>query len=193
MNRNQVLPQVELSADLGALRKVDLSAHLAYKGHGFLSIQDLPRVAQEAASVENGDGFDWSVATHFEESLGSEPRHIMDVELKGRIHLLCQRCLKECPNELTQKSRFVLVGSEAEADSFPIEDDLQEPLVASQHFDVLELLEDEVLLSLPLIPRHTDGACQAQEATFADKSRESDPLEKPLNPFNILKNMKKNS
>lgn len=193
MNRNQVLPQVELSADPGTLRKINLCAHQAYKGHGFLSIRNLPRVAEEASSVGVKDGFHWKLDTHFEESPGSEPRQIMNLELEGQIHLVCQRCLKDCPVELIERRRFALVDSEEEADAFPIEDDQQEPLVASQHFDVLETMEDEILLSLPLIPKHSDGACEPYASSFGASTSESESPEKPQNPFNILKNIKKNS
>jgi uncharacterized protein len=86
-----------------------------------------------------------------------------------------------------------MVASEDEADAFPIEDDQQEPLVASQHFDVLETIEDEILLSLPLIPKHPEGVCEAHASTFGADAGGSGALETRENPFNILKNMKKNS
>ena len=193
MNRNQVLPQIELSSDTGSLRKVDLCAHQAYKGYGFLGIWDLPRVAEGASTVEAGDGFHWKLETYFEDSPGSLPRQFMNLELKGQIHLVCQRCLKDCPAELSEVRRFALVGSEHEADAFPIEDDQQEPLVASQHFDVLGTIEDEILLSLPLIPKHPEGVCEAHASAFGEDAGKSAALEKRVNPFNILKNMKKNS
>ena len=192
MNRNQVLPQVELSADPGALRRIDFCAPQSYKGVGFLGITALPRVAEEASSIEPGDGFHWQIKTHFVDSPGSEPRQIVELEVKGRIHLVCQSCLQDCGLDLAQESRFVMVATEAEADAFPIEDDQQEALVASQHFDLLGLIEDEILLSLPLIPKHPGGACQPHTSSFGEAGEVADALEKPQNPFNILKNMKKN-
>jgi uncharacterized protein len=192
MNRNQVLPQVELSADPSALRKVDFCAPQSYQGLGFLEIAALPRLAEEVSSIAPGDGFRWEIQTHFADSPGSEPRQMIDLVVNGRIHLVCQSCLQDCGLELAQKSRFILVATEAEADAFPIEDDLQEPLVASQHFDLLELIEDEILLSLPLIPKHLEGACQPHAAALGGSGKAADSLEKPQNPFNVLKNMKKN-
>ncbi|MDO8713725.1 MAG: DUF177 domain-containing protein [Polynucleobacter sp.] len=192
MNRNQVLPQVELSADPSALRRIDFCAPQSYKGVGFLEITALPRVAEEASSIEPGDGFYWQIKTHFADSLGSEPRQTLELEVKGRIHLVCQSCLQDCGLDLAQESRFLMVASEAEADAFPIEDDQQEPLVASQHFDLLSLIEDEILLSIPLIPKHPEGACQPHASSFGEGGEAAEASEKPQNPFNILKNMKKN-
>ena len=191
MNRNQVLPQVELSAEPSALKKVDFCAPQTYRGTGFLSVDQLPRLAKEASVVLKGDGFDWDVQSHFEDSPGSEPLQTLDLGLKGRIHLICQRCLQDCAIDLAEKRRFVLLASEDLADDYPIEDEEREALVASQHFNLLETIEDEVLLSLPLIPKHPDGFCEPHTSSFGDEGEE-DALEKPENPFNILKNMKKN-
>ena len=192
MNRNQVLPQVQLSAEAIALKKVDFCAPQSYQGAGFLTMTDMPRLAKEASSVNPGDGFAWQMETHFENSPGSEPRQILDLALKGCLHLVCQRCLQDCAVNLDEKRRFVLVATEAEADDYPLEDEAQEPLVASQHFNLLETIEDEVLLSLPLIPKHPEGFCEPHATVFGleDEDEGSDERE---NPFNILKNMKKNS
>jgi len=192
MNRNQVLPQVQLSAEAIALKKVDFCAPQSYQGAGFLTMTDMPRLAKEASSVNPGDGFAWQMETHFENSPGSEPRQILDLALKGRLHLVCQRCLQDCAVNLDEKRRFILVATEAEADDYPLEDEEQEPLVASQHFNLLETIEDEVLLSLPFIPKHPEGFCEPHATVFGleDEDDRSDERE---NPFNVLKNMKKNS
>ncbi len=192
MNRNQVLPQVELSTDPKALSRVDFCAPQSYQGSGFLELSALSRLTEESSSIEPGDGFHWEVKTHFADSLGSEPQQILELAVKGRIHLVCQSCLQDCGLDLAQDSRFVLVNTEEEADAFPMEDDQQEPLVASQHFDLLGLIEDEILLSLPLIPKHLKGACQPYAASLGGVEGPNDAPEKPQNPFNILKNMKKN-
>ncbi len=192
MNRNQVLPQVQLSPEPSALKKVDFCAPQSYQGAGFLAISDMPRLAEEASSINAGDGFDWRMKTHFEDSPGSEPRQILELDLKGRLHLICQRCLQDCAVDLDEDRRFVLVSTEVEADEYPMEDEEQEPLVASQHFNLLETIEDEVLLSLPLIPKHPEGFCEPHASVFGAEDGDEGPGERE-NPFNILKNMKKNS
>ena len=192
MNRNQVLPQVQLSAEAIALKKVDFCAPQTYRGAGFLAITDMPRLAREVASINPGDGFAWQMETHFEDSPGSEPLQILDLVLNGRLHLVCQCCLQDCAIDLDEKRRFILVASEAEADAYPLEDEEQEPLVASQHFNLLETMEDEVLLSLPLIPKHPEGFCEPHATVFGLED-EDGALDERENPFNALKNMKKNS
>ena len=192
MNRNQVLPQVQLSAEAIALKKVDFCAPQSYQGAGFLTMSDMPRLAKEASSLNPGDGFAWQMETHFEDSPGSESQQILELALKGCLHLVCQRCLQDCAVNLDEKRRFVLVASEAEADDYPLEDEEQEPLVASQHFNLLETIEDEVLLSLPLIPKHPEGFCEPHATVFGLEG-DDEGSDEHENPFNILKNMKKNS
>ncbi len=192
MHRNQVLPQAALSDDPKALRRVDFSLAQVYKGAGFLPISAMPRVAEEAAAIDSGDGFEWQVQTYFNDSPAADSRHTLHLELRGRIHLICQRCLQDCECEINESRDFVMLGSEAQADAYPIEDAAVEPLVASPHFDLIALIEDEILLSLPLIPKHAEGICEPHLTSFNQAENALEELEEPQNPFNILKNMKKN-
>jgi uncharacterized protein len=191
MDRNPVLPQVQLSAEPNALRRVDFCAPQSYMGAGFLSVLDLPRVAEEVTTVLPGDGFNWEVHTHFEHSPGSEPQQIMGLDLKGRLHLTCQRCLQGCAVDLDEKRQFIFLATETQADDYPLEDEDLEPLVASQQFNLLETIEDEILLSIPLIPKHPEGFCEPHASVFGENDR-GEALPERENPFNILKNMKKN-
>jgi uncharacterized protein len=56
-------------------------------------------------------------------------------------------------------------------------------LVSSTHFDVLALIEDEILLSLPLVPKHPEASCSTSPLLGT--------VEEPENPFKVLKNIKK--
>jgi len=152
----------------------------------------MPRLTEEASTVNPGDGFDWQMQTHFEDVPASDPHQILDLAINGRIHLICQRCLQDCAIDLDEKRRFILVSTEAEADDYPMDDEMQEPLVASQHFNLLETIEDEILLSLPLIPKHPDGFCEPHASVFGLEGAEEGTVERE-NPFKVLKNMKKNS
>ena len=193
MNRNPVLPSLTLPTDPKALRSVDLLVPQTYSGSGFLALDDLPRVALEAAERSVGDGFEWAVKTFFDGVVGGEPRLKMNLSLKGQMHLICQRCMQPCLVQIEESRQFVFFANEALADAFPMEDDALEPLVASSQFDLLGTIEDEVLLSLPLIPKHPEGACEAASPGPGadDPLSLGETLKKPDNPFNILKNMKK--
>ena len=193
MNRNPVLPSLTLPAEPKALRLVDLLVPQTYSGSGFLSLDDLPRVALETATRSPDDGFEWAVQTYFDGVVGGEPRLKMNLNLKGQMHLICQRCMQPCLVEIEESRQFVFLANEALADAFPMEDDALEPLVASSQFDLLGTIEDEILLSLPLIPKHPEGVCEAASlgSGVDDSMNQGEAAKKPDNPFNILKNMKK--
>ncbi|WP_108469440.1 YceD family protein [Polynucleobacter difficilis] len=193
MNRNPVLPSLTLPTEPKALRSIDLMVSQTYTGHGFLALDALPRVALEAATRSPDDGFDWAVETFFDGIVGGEPRLKMNLNLKGQMHLICQRCMQPCLVEVEESPQFVFLANEALADAFPMEDDALEPLVMDSQFDLLGTIEDEILLSLPLIPKHPEGACEpaALRSGADDSMNQDETTKKPDNPFNILKNMKK--
>ena len=65
----------------------------------------------------------------------------------------CQRCLQTLvlPVAIDRAYRFVADEATASAQD---EDSLEDVLVWDRHFDLHALLEDEILLDLPLIPMH---------------------------------------
>jgi uncharacterized protein len=193
MNRNPVLPSLTLPAEPKALRSVDLLVPQTYSGQGFLALDALPRVALEVATCAADDGFTWAVNTFFDGVAGGEPRLKMNLSLKGQMHVICQRCMQPCLVQIDESRQFVFLANETLADAFPMEDDALEPLVMDSQFDLLGTIEDEILLSLPLIPKHPEGVCEpaALGSGAGDLMNLSETAKKPDNPFNILKNMKK--
>jgi uncharacterized protein len=106
-------------------------------------------------------------------------RNVLQVSLKGVVHLRCQRCLGELKYPVEFTSRLKLASSE-ELDAVDDEDE-DEYIEASSQLDVIGLVEDELLLSLPFAPRHSDGEC----------SSVSEGLKQSANPFAVLAGLKK--
>ncbi len=103
-----------------------------------------------------------------------------------RLTLVCQRCLRPVEEEVAFERAFRFVPSEAQAE---IEDEEAEEdvLVLSPDFDLLELVEDELLMDLPAAPKH--AVCpQPVKLRVADADYE-EPEEKP-NPFAALAGLK---
>jgi uncharacterized protein len=74
----------------------------------------------------------------------------------------CQRCLEAMPVAVQVDRRFRLVADEATA--LAEDDECEEDLLAtSGEFNAFELLEDELLLAMPLIISHAD--CQPPDST----------------------------
>ena len=90
--------------------------------------------------------------------LDGRRRPTLSVEVSGVLHLQCQRCLGVLDYPLRISSTLLLVSpSGAAAEDLESED--AEWIEASTTLDVTELVEDEILLSLPYAPRHVDESC----------------------------------
>lgn len=100
----------------------------------------------------------------------------IEVEVEGLLHLQCQRCLDVLEYAAEVKNTLLVVPAGAPAD-----DELDDPegpdVIESQpELDVAGLIEDEVLLSLPLAPRHPEGACRSRLETNDDAVQKRSPF-----------------
>ena len=86
-------------------------------------------------------------------------RPSLRLEVRATVWLVCQRCLGLYPEELMLSRVFPIARNEAELARWERDEPLLEALLADPKMLVSELVEDEILLSLPIVPRHPDGAC----------------------------------
>ncbi|WP_165873494.1 YceD family protein [Parasulfuritortus cantonensis] len=86
-------------------------------------------------------------------------RPVLTLDVDTAVMLLCQRCLEPYRQELRIERVFPLARDEAQLALWEREDPLLDALVADPVLDVLTLVEDEILLSLPVAPRHAEGEC----------------------------------
>lgn len=129
--------------------------------HGQVNVNELPRLADALAATEGV--LLWSVRGEmFSDVFGSMQAGLV-VSVEAELQLLCQRCLQALPFELANETRLQLitedqVWSEDEDDesSVQIRGPELEPLVASVSQSLFDLIEDEVLLALPVAPSHDD-------------------------------------
>lgn len=120
---------------------------------------------------EQGDHpVDWSVGI----GRGAAGGLLMTVTVATIVTLVCQRCLDPFPVAIDFTTRLrVVAAADFNDASRDHEEDWTaiECIAASRRLDVLELVEDEIILSLPVAPRH--DACPARPADAA--SREHGP------------------
>jgi len=81
-------------------------------------------------------------------------RSAASLDLQGRLSLACDLCGSELDWPLQAQAGFFFVQDENELGALPILVDGDEPLVGSRDFDLLDLLEEQTILSLPISPRH---------------------------------------
>lgn len=83
----------------------------------------------------------------------------IELKIEGVLALTCQRCLQPFEHEIKIDVHYVLVRDESEMPAPEDEGDDEDYLPIQAEMQVLELIEDEVLLALPIAPKHEEGAC----------------------------------
>jgi len=88
-------------------------------------------------------------------------RPALRLSLRGALSLTCQRCLGAMEFPLHIEVSLLLAASQAEIDAEPLEAEGPERIVAGKEMPVRELVEEELLLAIPIAPRHERCAGQA--------------------------------
>jgi uncharacterized protein len=99
--------------------------------------------------------------------LDKQRRKTVSCIIEGFVFLICQNTLEAFRHEISIRDRLVLVDDESGLPSVEQESEDEDYIVADEPLDVRDLVEDAVLLSLPMIPRKpgAEGAAKpvAQE------------------------------
>jgi uncharacterized protein len=98
--------------------------------------------------------------------------------------LQCQRCLQSMRQSLHAERSFRFVRSEAEALRLD-EDSEDDVLLLQPRLDLMDLLEDEFILGLPIVPRH-----ETCPAPLAASMAEPESFEEKAHPFAALAALK---
>lgn len=111
-------------------------------------VADLPRLQDVLRS--NAGSVDYVVrGTH--DALG---RAALEVSVAGALEMTCQRCLEALALRVDARTTLVLAHSEAEIDGGAMAAEAPERVLAGKEMRVRDLVEDEVLLAVPVAPRH---------------------------------------
>ncbi len=102
------------------------------------------------------------------------------------VSLTCQRCTELFSTELDIEFCYTPVKNSDADEELPSYYDAIE-LDENGEINLLELVEDELILSIPLIPRHELKDCQSPSDSVWGELPEE--LDKP-NPFDVLKKLK---
>jgi uncharacterized protein len=175
---------------------------------GAVRLSQLPRMLNEvpAEAPDRDTTFTWQAAGFTQAELqddGTEgPQAYLRLAIHGSAWLACQRCLAPYEQAFDADPVFRIVQTEEEADEFPLDDDDVDVIVGSRHFDLVDLIEEELLLSLPLVPKHevcpevhdslASGADGADGVDSVDDVPEQEIEEQErVNPFAALESLKK--
>jgi uncharacterized protein len=79
---------------------------------------------------------------------------VAEVELSGSAPLVCQRCLKLMPWKIDGRANVALLAADSQADRVP--EHLEPMLALGGRVSLLDLVEEELLLELPIVALHAD-------------------------------------
>lgn len=117
--------------------------------------------------------------------LDKNDKSVLQITINGEISLHCQRCLGELIHLLDVQRDILLAENENELSHLD-EIETIDGILAVSNLDVLELIEDEIILSLPISPRHRENECSAQELIDSNTTGEK-------NSFAALAKLKKHT
>lgn len=111
-------------------------------------------------------------------------------ELATQVELICQRCNNPLTQDIHVSFCFSPVQGQqqAELEGLP---DIYEPVEVNDHGEInlLELFEDELILSLPIVALHAEEDCniKTEDMSFG----KIEPVDERPNPFAVLKELKR--
>ncbi len=152
---------------------------LKERRQGELPVAELKRLSAE--TVDSSGVLQWALQGDTNQYGHAQ----LTLSVSGVIKLKCQRCLQALKQKIDSTSVLVLAQDDASADEIEelLADEDVEVIVGSHEFDLLQIIEDEALLALPVSPKHE--VCPDQ--TALDSLKE----EKKESPFSVLKTLKK--
>jgi uncharacterized protein len=131
-------------------------------------------------ALANGEG---ELRYRMSARLDRQRRKVVSCIIEGFVFLTCQASLETFRHEISVQDRLVLVDRESELPGIEEESDEEDYLVAGEPLDVRELVEDAVLLALPMVPR--------KPGLPEGKGEGVDPATEKQSPFAVLAGLKR--
>jgi uncharacterized protein len=139
-----------------------------------VGLGELPRLAD---LLSTSDGF---LSVRLEGWRDDEGKSWLQLDLAGEPVLCCQRCLGGVKFPLAITSRLQLMAPGEDWPDDDLDDDSIDAIAAETALSVQDLVEDEVLLALPIAPRHEE--CESPSASASEHGS---------SPFSALAALKK--
>lgn len=170
--------------------------------NGELSLSALPRLAAamddlERATPESGSAIEDTAAVDAASyellfARDRKGRCVVTGRVRATLRLRCQRCLDEV--EVPVDAPIALALIRRDEDALDLPEDLDPWMVVDERLNPMDLVEDELLLALPAIPRHPLGGCAAGlieagevAASPGDEAAGSDTKRRPFEVLAALK------
>ncbi len=152
------------------------------------SLQNMERLVTEMHGLQPDLTVNWKAVAELRPGSGEQQDIWLHLQAATLVPLTCQRCMGavDTPVAVNQWYRFVATEEIAMAQDDESEEDL---LVMEPQFDLLAVLEDELLMALPLVPMHEQ--CPVAPVLSAGTIELPEEGSEKPNPFAVLAKLKK--
>ena len=170
------MPNQQLPQQVTVRKLVESGAKLS----GFVTDMRLPRVVEAVQRISA------KIEADLYFGMDESNKMIIVVEIHGAIDLICQRCLEPVTVPLKIATTLTVVAHDEEARSCIRS---HEPIVLDEGLlNVDEMLEEEILLSLPVVALHPKES--ADETSLVEHEGIERRAARGLdNPFAVLKTL----
>ena len=151
--------------------------------HGVMAQSGMVRLQEAVVQILD----DVSVELRFE--IDAQGLTFFHGNLHTKVSLECQRCNEPFELAIEQAFCYTPVNEGDSIDDIP---EAYDPVELNEHGEInlLELFEDEIILSLPIVAMHEQADCKVTQEQLSFGKIE--PAEKRPNPFAVLKELKRN-
>lgn len=149
---------------------------------GVLPLTGLQRLSQQLYLAEGDAQAELSFA------VDEQSRKVVNGHVEAVLPLVCQRCLERIDTPVAVELALALVWNDDQAAQLPRS--LDPVLMETEELDLATIVEEELLLALPLVAMHEEGACQPPQRLAADQALDNGSGEQRVNPFQVLAALK---
>lgn len=140
--------------------KLDIKAFVEAEAQltGETPVTALPRLASAASPEAGLTGMPpvrWHATGRQVPQRVGEPELWLDLEAQAELDMECQRCLHPVREHMAVSRSIRFARDEAEAAKLDADSD-DDVLAVSRQFHLLELIEDELIMAQPIVPRHDE-------------------------------------
>ncbi len=162
--------------------QVDIRKLVTRRAHigAQISLTELNRITESLVD-KSGD-----VVVDLDFGVDDQGIKIITGSLEALVKVNCQRCLQAMSVSVCCDVSLGIVWDEAQAASLP--KSLDPFIVGEEPVDLRDIVEDELLLSLPFVSYHEPQQCTGFQSYSS--SEEDEPQQQEANPFSVLKDLK---
>lgn len=150
---------------------------------GSVAVGALARLAPSLAGPADGLQAHWRLEGFLRTLPGGALQPMARLTVRAEVPMQCQRCLKPALQSIDDSALFRLVDVEPELTLEELEAE-DEALCVEGAVDVLEYVEDQLILALPLVPMH--DTCPLPATSGGDAQADA-PRESPFAKLAQLK------